>query len=49
MQLNKLYKNFDLKNLRRHCFKIVINYSQTLMLHFDELRRHVHDVVQKFI
>ncbi len=45
MQLNEFHKNFNLKNLRQHCFKIDINYSQTLMLHLNELDRRVDDVV----
>jgi hypothetical protein len=49
MQLNEFHKNFDFKNLRRHCFKIVVNHSQTLILHFNNFRRRVYDVVQTFL
>jgi hypothetical protein len=35
--------------LRRHYFEIIIDHSQTLMLHFNELRRHVDDVVRTFV
>ncbi len=45
MQLNKLHKDFDLKNLRRHCFEVVTDHLQTLMLHRDKLRRRVDDAV----
>ncbi len=49
MQLNEFHKDFNLKNLRRHYFEIIIDHSQTLMLHFNELRRHVDDVVRTFV
>jgi hypothetical protein len=49
MQLNKLHKDFDLKNLRRHCFEVVTDHLQTLMLHRDKLRRRVDDAVWTFV
>jgi hypothetical protein len=49
MQLNEFHEDFDLKNLRRHCFEVVTDYSQTLMLHFNELRYCVNDAVRTFV
>jgi hypothetical protein len=46
MQLNELYKDFDLENLRRHRFEAITDHSQTLLLHLDKFRRRVDDAVR---
>jgi hypothetical protein len=45
MQLNELYVDFDFENLRRHRFKAITDHSQTLLLHFDKLRRRIDDTI----
>jgi hypothetical protein len=49
MQLNKLYEDLNLKNLREHYFKVIVDHSQTLFLHFDKLRHRVDDAVRTFV
>jgi hypothetical protein len=45
MQLNELYVDFDFENLRRHRFEVITVHFQTLLLHFDKLRRCIDDVI----
>jgi hypothetical protein len=45
MQLNELYVDFDLENLRRHRFEAITDHSQTLLLYLDKLRRRIDDAI----
>jgi hypothetical protein len=46
MQLNEFYKDFNLENLRRHDFEVIIDHFRTLLLHLDKLRRRVDDAIR---
>ena len=46
MQLNEFHENLDFENLRQHDFEVIIDNFQTLLLHFDQIRRRIVDVVR---